>query len=127
MVLVKPGTKIPVDGSVVDGRQRWMRAPSRANPCQRENSRHICFCRDGQPGRPAPGSRHRYWHRHNPGAHYPRVEEAQDEKAPTQRFIERFAKWYTPAIIGLSGVAYLISRDIELALTLLVIGCPGRW
>lgn len=54
-----------------------------------------------------------------------RVEEAQDEKAPTQRFIERFAQWYTPFIIGLSVVAYFISMDIELALTLLVIGCPG--
>jgi Cd2+/Zn2+-exporting ATPase len=54
-----------------------------------------------------------------------RVEEAQEEKAPTQRFIERFAKWYTPFIIGLSVVVYLITRDIELALTLLVIGCPG--
>jgi Cd2+/Zn2+-exporting ATPase len=54
-----------------------------------------------------------------------RVEEAQDEKAPTQRFIERFAKWYTPFIIVLSLAAYLLSRDIELALTLLVIGCPG--
>jgi Cd2+/Zn2+-exporting ATPase len=53
------------------------------------------------------------------------VEEAQDEKAPTQRFIERFAKWYTPGIIVLSVVAYIVSRDIELALTLLVIGCPG--
>jgi Cd2+/Zn2+-exporting ATPase len=54
-----------------------------------------------------------------------RVEEAQEEKAPTQRFIEVFARWYTPAIITLSAVVYLISRDIELALTLLVIGCPG--
>jgi Cd2+/Zn2+-exporting ATPase len=54
-----------------------------------------------------------------------KVEEAQEEKAPTQRFIERFARWYTPAIILLSGIVYLISRDIELALTLLVIACPG--
>jgi Cd2+/Zn2+-exporting ATPase len=54
-----------------------------------------------------------------------RVEEAQEEKAPTQRFIERFARWYTPFIIGLSGLAFLVSRDLELALTLLVIGCPG--
>jgi len=54
-----------------------------------------------------------------------RVEEAQDEKAPTQRFIEKFAAWYTPAIIVLSIGVYLISRQIELALTLLVIACPG--
>jgi Cd2+/Zn2+-exporting ATPase len=53
------------------------------------------------------------------------VEEAQEEKAPTQRFIERFARWYTPAIIALSGVAFLLTGDLELALTLLVIGCPG--
>lgn len=54
-----------------------------------------------------------------------RVEQAQDEKAPTQRFIEKFAQWYTPFIIILSIVSYLITRDIALALTLLVIGCPG--
>ena len=54
-----------------------------------------------------------------------RVEEAQEEKAPTQRFIERFARWYTPAIIVMSLAAFLITRNLELALTLLVIGCPG--
>ena len=54
-----------------------------------------------------------------------RVEEAQEAKAPTQQFIERFARWYTPAIIGLSAAAYLLSGDVRLALTLLVIGCPG--
>ena len=54
-----------------------------------------------------------------------RVEEAQEAKAPTQRFIERFASWYTPAVLGLSLVAYLATGDVRLALTLLVIGCPG--
>ncbi|HET9067870.1 MAG TPA: cation-translocating P-type ATPase, partial [Amaricoccus sp.] len=54
-----------------------------------------------------------------------RVEEAQEEKAPSQRMIERFAQWYTPAIIGLAVVAFAFTRDIRLALTLLVVGCPG--
>ena len=54
-----------------------------------------------------------------------RVEEAQDAKGRTQRFMDRFAKVYTPTIIGLSIVAWLITGNVELALTLLVIGCPG--
>ncbi|SMO88481.1 ATPase, P-type (transporting), HAD superfamily, subfamily IC/heavy metal translocating P-type ATPase [Fodinibius sediminis] len=54
-----------------------------------------------------------------------RVGEAQEEKAPTQRFIERFASWYTPGIVGLSIASYLFTWNLELALTLLVIGCPG--
>ncbi|EAZ99705.1 Cation transport ATPase [Marinobacter sp. ELB17] len=39
--------------------------------------------------------------------------------------IERFASWYTPMIIVLAIGAYVITKDIALALTLLVIGCPG--
>lgn len=54
-----------------------------------------------------------------------RVEQAQDAKAKTQRFMERFSKWYTPGIIVLALIAGIVTRDLELALTLLVIGCPG--
>jgi Cd2+/Zn2+-exporting ATPase len=54
-----------------------------------------------------------------------RVEEAQEAKAKTAAFMDRFSAWYTPAIIVLSLVAGLITRDVTLALTLLVIGCPG--
>lgn len=53
------------------------------------------------------------------------VEEAQDKKAKTQKTLETFSRWYTPGIILLSAVLYLITRDIRLALTLLVISCPG--
>ena len=54
-----------------------------------------------------------------------RVEEAQDAKAKTQAFIDRFSTWYTPAVMMLALVAGLITHDVVLALTLLVIGCPG--
>ncbi|MDQ2623835.1 MAG: heavy metal translocating P-type ATPase, partial [Actinomycetota bacterium] len=54
-----------------------------------------------------------------------RVEEAQDAKAPTQLFMDRFARWYTPGIMAMSLVVGLLTRDVVLALTLLVIACPG--
>jgi len=54
-----------------------------------------------------------------------RVEEAQEAKAPTQRMIERFATWYTPAIMAMAAATYLVTGNLVLALTLLVIACPG--
>lgn len=54
-----------------------------------------------------------------------RVEDAQDDKARTQTFLEKFSRWYTPAVIVGALLAGILSQDLELALTLLVIGCPG--
>ncbi len=53
------------------------------------------------------------------------VEEAQDSKSEAERFIDRFSKYYTPAVLLLSIIVWLFSRDIELAITILVLGCPG--
>ena len=53
------------------------------------------------------------------------VEEAQEGKAKTQRFLERFAAIYTPGIMALSLLVGLITADAHLALTFLVIACPG--
>lgn len=53
------------------------------------------------------------------------VEEAQETKTKAQRFLDRFAQIYTPAIIVLSILVLVVSQNIELALTFLVIACPG--
>ncbi|QAY60350.1 cation-translocating P-type ATPase [Microbacterium protaetiae] len=53
------------------------------------------------------------------------IEQAQDSQAPTQRFLDRFARWYTPAIVVAAAIALILTRDIRFALTFLVIACPG--
>lgn len=53
------------------------------------------------------------------------VEEAQDSKSDAERFIDRFSKYYTPVVLLLSLVVGVVSKDIELAITILVLGCPG--
>lgn len=126
IVLLKPGAKVPVDGEVISGASAVDESSITGEPMPEEKALgDRVFAGtvnlDGMLQIRATGV----------GADttlariIARVEEAQEEKAPTQRFIERFSQWYTPAIIILSLGAYVITRDIELALTLLVIGCPG--
>ncbi|GHV97705.1 hypothetical protein lacNasYZ03_09140 [Lactobacillus nasalidis] len=39
--------------------------------------------------------------------------------------IDRFSKYYTPVVLLLAIIVGLISQDLELAVTILVLGCPG--
>ncbi len=60
------------------------------------------------------------------------VESAQAKRAPTQQFIDRFAAWYTPAVVVLAALVAALPAlagepfDVWLyrALVLLVVACP---
>lgn len=53
------------------------------------------------------------------------VEEAQDAKSEAERFIDRFSKYYTPLVLLLSAIVFALTRNVELSITILVLGCPG--
>ncbi|MER8732114.1 heavy metal translocating P-type ATPase [Mesorhizobium sp. M1227] len=61
------------------------------------------------------------------------VEEAQENKAPTERFIDRFSRWYMPGVVAIAALVattppLLLGGDwnewIYKGLALLLIGCP---
>lgn len=53
------------------------------------------------------------------------VEEAQDSKSAAEKFIDRFSKYYTPFVLLLAVIVGILTRDVALAITILVLGCPG--
>ena len=53
------------------------------------------------------------------------VEEASERKSGTEKFLNRFAQYYTPAIVVLAILVGFITQNVHLAITFLVIACPG--
>lgn len=53
------------------------------------------------------------------------VETSQDSQSQAQQMIDRFAKYYTPVVLVLAVLIGIVTRDIRLAITVLILGCPG--
>ncbi len=133
-VLVKPGERIPLDGEVLAGRSGVNQAPitGESMPVEKEPGDQVfagSINGDGslelKTSKPAGDSTL---------AHIIRlVEEARLKRAPVERWVERFARIYTPLVFASAGLVCVLpplvlggdwQAWLYRALVLLVIGCP---
>lgn len=126
ILLVKTGAKIPVDGTVLTGEGHINEASitGEAVPVSKKKDSGVYAGTILENGT-LQITADRVGEDTTFGKIIELVEEAQDSKSEAERFIDRFSKYYTPAVLVLSFIVWLISMDIELAITILVLGCPG--
>lgn len=133
-VIIKPGEKIPVDGTITSGASAVNEAPITGESAPRDKSPGDSVYAGSINGRGSLEVRTTSTSDDNTLARIIHtVEEAQAQKAPTQRFSEKFGRYYTPCIIGLAIATAILGPTlfgggykswIERALTLLVVSCP---
>jgi Cd2+/Zn2+-exporting ATPase len=132
-VLVRPGERVPLDGTVSAGESSVDQAPitGESMPVPKTAGAEVFAGSINGPG--ALEVRVTRGAGESTLARVVRlVEQSQAHKAPTQRFVDRFATYYTPAVLVLALLVALVppllggawADWITRALTLLVIACP---
>ncbi|MDQ7778035.1 MAG: heavy metal translocating P-type ATPase [Paracoccus aminovorans] len=134
VVLVRPGDRIPADGEIIEGSSGVDESPvtGESVPVTRGpgdavfagaiNTEAALRLRVGREAAD------------NTIARIIRlVEEAEEARAPTERFIDRFSRWYMPAVVALAALVMLLpplvlgqgwGTWVYRGLALLLIGCP---
>lgn len=134
MIVVRPGQRLPLDGAVVSGRSAVNQAPitGESIPVDKEPGSEVFAGSINAQGLlevrvtklVADTTLARIIHA---------VEEAQATRAPSQSFVDRFARIYTPTVVALAVLVFVGPPLAGLgawntwfyrALTMLVIACP---
>lgn len=134
IIVVRPGERIPLDGRITSGVSSVDQSPitGESLPVSKSPGDHVYAGTLNQLGSFEFEVRRQY--RDTTLARIVQtIEEAQSERANIQQFVERFAAWYTPAVIALSALIAMIppllgiesfGESLYRALVLLVIACP---
>ncbi|OGP80016.1 MAG: hypothetical protein A2V86_09800 [Deltaproteobacteria bacterium RBG_16_49_23] len=125
IVIVKPGERIPVDGKIISGcgsiNQSMLTGESipiekgagdrvycgtinEAGSCEIETTQVAEDTKLAQIKR--------------------LILEAQSEKSPTQRVMDRFTRYFIPAILLIALAVFLVTGDPIRAITVLIVACP---
>ncbi len=130
---VRPGERVPLDGTVLEGRSDVNQAPitGESVPVEKAAGDEVfAGTINGHGALAVAVTRRRDDTTLARIIHL--VEHAQAERAPLQQFIDRFAAWYTPAVVALAAligvVPVMAGGDAETwvyrALVVLVVACP---
>lgn len=125
MVMICSGDKVPIDGKVVRGNASLNQASltGESLPVEKENGDTVyagAVCYSGMIVVEA----QKVGAETILGKLIKLVQNAENQKAPILRNADRYAKYFTPVIITLSILVYLVTWDLHRAITVLIVGCP---
>ncbi|TBN12115.1 cadmium-translocating P-type ATPase [Agrobacterium cavarae] len=134
IILVRPGDRISADGVIVSGESAINEAPVTGESVPTQKSAGDSVFAGTVNGDAALRVRVTAAAADNTIARVVKlVEEAQESKAPTERFIDRFSKYYTPGVVVVAALVALVppllwganwDEWIYKGLAILLIGCP---
>lgn len=126
ILLVKTGAKIPVDGSIISGEGHVNEAniTGESIPLKKSMDDEV-FAGTILDNGTIQILASKVGEDSTFGKIIELVEEAQDSKSEAERFIDNFSRWYTPATLMIGLLVWIFTSNIELAVTVLVLGCPG--
>ena len=133
-VLVRPGDRIPADGEIVDGTSGVDESPVTGESVPKTRGPGDAVFAGAINTEAALRVKVTKGAEDNTIARIIRlVEEAEEARAPTERFIDRFSRWYMPAIVAVAALVALVpplafdqpwDTWVYRGLALLLIGCP---
>jgi len=133
-VLVRPGDRIPADGEIVDGTSGVDESPVTGESVPKTRGPGDAVFAGAINTEAALRVKVTKGAEDNTIARIIRlVEEAEEARAPTERFIDRFSRWYMPAIVAVATLVVLVpplafgqpwDTWVYRGLALLLIGCP---
>ena len=126
LLLVKTGSQVPVDGSVYQGNGHVNEASitGESQPSHKEVGTPVYAGTSLESGTLIVQAE-KVGEDTTFGRLIELVEEAQDSKTKVQKLIDRFSQYYTPFVLLLALVVGFFTKDVRLATTILVLGCPG--
>jgi Cd2+/Zn2+-exporting ATPase len=125
VVIVKPGERIPVDGKIISGCASINQSSltGESIPVEKEagdkvycgtfNESGSCEIEATQVAEDTKLAQIKRL-----------ILEAQAEKSPTQRVVDRFSRYFIPAIILIAFATFLATGEIIRAITILIVACP---
>jgi len=125
IVVVKPGARIPVDGVVTAGASSVNQAPitGESMPVEKFAGSGVFSGTLNESGRLDIRTA-----KVGEGTTLARivhlVQDAQGTRAPVQNMADRFTAWFLPAVVLLAIIAFVISGDVKVAVSVLLVACP---
>jgi len=125
IVVVRPGARIPVDGVVTAGASSVNQAPitGESMPVEKFPGNNVFSGTLNESGRLEIRTA-KVGENTTLARIVHLVQEAQQTRAPVQNLADRFTTWFLPTVVLLAIIAFAISGDVKVAVSVLLVACP---